>query len=152
MSVIIEGQMVSQTWAMAPPTTEQLRSLAETYDLRLVVLFGSWARGRAGQDSDVDVGVLVKRPLSAPQRPRLWSALSQLFQAEVDLTVLNHVAPVVGYQVARDGVVLFEAEPGDWEGWKSYAVRRFWDTHKHRQALEGYLARRVEEMRRALAE
>ena len=48
--------------------------------LCLVVLFGSSARSRVRQDSDVGTGIWVKRPLSADQRPKLWSRLSQLFQ------------------------------------------------------------------------
>jgi predicted nucleotidyltransferase len=109
--------------------------VAAGFDLRLIVLFGSSARGRARQDSDLDVGVFAKHPLSATQRTDLWGRLSQLLQAEVDLTVLNHVEPLLGYQV----------------NWKSYAVRRYWDTHKYRDALKDYLARRAEEMRRASA-
>ena len=140
-----------RTYEPSPPSADQLRSVAAGFDLRLIVLFGSSARGRARQDSDLDVGVFAKHPLSATQRTELWSRLSQLFQAEVDLTVLNHVEPLLGYQVARDGVVLFEAEPQVWENWKSYAVRRYWDTHKYRDALKDYLARRAEEMRRASA-
>lgn len=133
----------------ALPSTAQLQSLAEEFGLRLVVLFGSSARGRTDQDSDVDIGVLVNRPLSTVQRTEMWSRLSQITQAEVDLTVLNHFEPLLGYQVARDGVVLFEAEPRAWEGWKSYALRRYWDTHKYREALKDYVARRAVEMRRA---
>jgi predicted nucleotidyltransferase len=134
-----------------PSITEQLRPLVDVFDLRLVVLFGSSARGRARQDSDLDIGVLVKHPLSTTQRARLWNDLSRLFQADVDLTVLNHVEPLLGYQVARDGLLLFETEPRTWENWKSYAIRRFWDTHKYRDALKEYLTRRAEEMRHASA-
>jgi predicted nucleotidyltransferase len=140
-----------QPYKSLPSITEQLRPLVDVFDLRLVVLFGSSARGRARQDSDLDIGVLVKHPLSTTQRAKLWNDLSRLFQAEVDLTVLNHVEPLLGYQVARDGVLLFESEPRVWEGWKSYAVRQFWDTRKYRDALKEYLTRRAEEMRRASA-
>jgi predicted nucleotidyltransferase len=40
------------------PYAEQLKPLANEFGLRLVVLFGSNARGTANQDSDVDLGVL----------------------------------------------------------------------------------------------
>jgi len=128
---------------------DRLQQTAEEYALRLVVLFGSAARGQSRPDSDVDLGVLTTRPLSVVKRNRLWSALSQLFQADVDLTALNHIEPLLGLQIAREGVPLYQAQAGAWENWRSYQVRRFWDTHKFRDALRRYVSRRAEEMRHA---
>ena len=134
------------------PYAEQLQSLAHDFGLRLIVLFGSTARGASGQESDIDLGVLAERPLSPAQRLNLWSALSSLFPADVDLTVLNHADPLVNYQVASEGVILLEMVPNAWETWKSYAVRHYWDTGKFREGLKTYLASRAEEMRHAAAE
>lgn len=146
-----EKPTISLTHIPLPPEG-QLQALAQTYDLRLIALFGSSVSGHTRPDSDVDLGILVRGHLSAAQRRKLWSALSRLFPADVDLSVLNHVEPLLAYRVAREGIALFEAETGEWEAWKSYAVRRFWDTHQFRQALKEYLDHRAEEMRHAVAE
>jgi len=134
------------------PSAEQLELLAKTFGLRLIVLFGSTARGVMNQDSDVDLGILSEKPLSPARRQHLWSALSALFPADVDLTVLNHADPLVCYQVASEGIILHEAIANGWEIWKSYAVRRYWDTHKFRESRSAYLTRRVEELRHAAFE
>jgi len=134
------------------PSAEQLKPLAKTFGLRLIVLFGSTARGVTNRESDVDLGVLSQKPLSPAQRQRLWSALSALFPADVDLTMLDHADPLVSYQVASEGVVLFEAVSNAWETWKSYAVRRYWDTHKFRESQSAYLTRRAEELRHVALE
>jgi len=134
------------------PSTEQLHPLAKEFGLRLIVLFGSAARRAANRESDVDLGVLAECPLSPAQRQRLWNALSALFPADVDLTMLNHAEPLISYQVASEGVVLLEAVPDTWETWKSYAVRHYWDTRKFREGLKAYLAARAEKMRHAAAE
>lgn len=134
------------------PSAEQLKPLAMNFGLRLIVLFGSTARGVMNRESDIDLGVLSEKPLSPVQRRRLWSALSALFPAEVDLTVLNHADPLVSYQIASEGVILFEAVSFAWETWKSYAMRRYWDTHKFRESQSVYLARRAEELRHAALE
>lgn len=131
------------------PSAEQLKPLAKAFGLRLIVLFGSTARGATNRESDIDLGVLSEKPLSLMQRQRLWSALSTLFPADVDLTVLNHADPLVSYKVASEGIILFEAVPLAWETWKSYAVRRYWDTHKFRESQSAYLTRRAEELRHA---
>lgn len=130
-------------------SAKQLKSLANEFGLQLIVLFGSAARGTANQDSDVDLGVLSKSPLLPAQRRRLWSALSRLFSTDIDLTVLNHVGPPLSYQVASEGVVLFEAVQNAWETWKSYAIRHYWDTRKFREDQSAYLFRRAEEIRHA---
>jgi len=134
------------------PSAEQLKPLARKFGLRLIVLFGSTARGVMNRESDIDLGVLSEKPLSPVQRRRLWSALSTLFPADVDLTVLNHADPLVSYQIASEGVVFFESVSFAWENWKSYAVRRYWDTHKFRESQSVYLARRAEELRHAALE
>ncbi len=134
------------------PSVEQLKPLARNFGLRLIVLFGSTARGVTNRESDIDLGVLSEKPLSPVQRRRLWSALSTLFPADVDLTVLNHADPLVSYQIASEGVILFETVSFAWETWKSYAVRRYWDTHKFRESQSAYLARRAEELRHAALE
>ncbi|MBU2611692.1 MAG: nucleotidyltransferase domain-containing protein, partial [Chloroflexi bacterium] len=134
------------------PSVEQLKPLAKNFGLRLIVLFGSTARGVMNRESDIDLGVLSEKPLSPVQRRRLWSALSALFPADVDLTVLNHADPLVSYQIASEGVILFETVSFAWETWKSYAMRRYWDTHKFRESQSVYLARRAEELRHAALE
>ena len=49
-----------------PPIVEEidqakLREVAQRYDLDLIILFGSYARGREGRDSDVDLAVHTTR-------------------------------------------------------------------------------------------
>lgn len=134
------------------PSVEQLKPLAKNFGLRLIVLFGSTARGVMNRESDIDLGVLSEKPLSPVQRRRLWSALSALFPADVDLTLLNHADPLVSYQIASEGVILFETVSFAWETWKSYAMRRYWDTHKFRETQSVYLARHAEELRHAALE
>ncbi len=131
------------------PTSEQLKPIAQKYGLRLVVLFGSVARGKTHAESDVDVGVLSKRPITFNRRLKLWLELSRLFRAEIDLAILNHVNPVLGFAVARDGKLLFEDETWAWENWRSYQIRQFWDTKKFRDDVQRYISRSAEEMRHA---
>ena len=97
------------------PPREVLLPIAERFGLRLIVLFGSVARGRANSESDIDLGVFVDRPLTVNKRLKLWSALSSLFSVDVDLTGLNHVDPVLAFEAARDGKALFEGEPYFWD-------------------------------------
>jgi predicted nucleotidyltransferase len=134
------------------PDSNQLAGIASANQLRLIVLFGSAARGVMHGESDIDLGVLVEKKLTTSRRIALWSQLSRLFSQDVDLSVLNHIDPAVAFQIASEGVVLFEDEPDTWENWKSYAIRQYWDTEKFRTDLKKYVAERAEEMRYALSE
>ncbi len=139
------------TLAFNPPTKKQLQPIAEKYGLRFVVLFGSVARGRVHEESDIDVGVLMERVPTFNQRLKLWQALSELFHAEIDLAILNHPKPLFGFRIANEGKVLFESAAHEWEKWKSYTVRYYWDTSKFRDDLKDRLAESVERARHAIS-
>ena len=125
--------------------------MAKRFSLRFIVLFGSAARGKMHEESDIDVGVLTDHPMTSSNRLKLWYELSILFQADIDLAVLNHPNPLFGFRVANEAKILFEKEPRVWENWKSYAVRHYWDTAKFRQDLQERLSERVKRVRHALS-
>jgi predicted nucleotidyltransferase len=126
-----------------------LESIGQRYPLSLVVLFGSRARASAHAGSDLDIGIQSQRSLSAAQRRRLWGELCAVFECEVDMTLLDHPSPLLAYQIARDGILLFERSAGAWEKWKSYAIRHYWDTAKFRDDLQQHLNQQAERLRHA---
>jgi predicted nucleotidyltransferase len=137
--------------SLSSPSAVQLQTLGQRFGIRVLVLFGSVARGTFGEGSDIDIAVLLEKQPEVEKRRQLWAALSQLFSRDVDLTILNHAEPLVSFRVACEGKILFVADDRAWETWKSYAVRQYWDTEKFREALKSYLSRRAEETRNAAA-
>jgi predicted nucleotidyltransferase len=113
------------------PASEALRArlgaaLAEGPPLRLAVLFGSRATGRARAGSDVDVGIIpVDAALSLHDELALASALSALSKTEVDIVRLDDTAPLLGAEIARDGVCLFEESPGVFAAFRAQAISRW---------------------------
>jgi predicted nucleotidyltransferase len=110
--------------------------------LDLVVLFGSAAAGRARPDSDVDVAVLCD---GSADHDRLFMALAPALEsARVDLVDLRRAGPILAFEVARSGQVLFERSPGTFRRFQSLASRRYADTKKlrdaQRRALQVYIA------------
>jgi predicted nucleotidyltransferase len=131
------------------PSPAQLQLIAKQYDLRLVVLFGSQATRRMHARSDVDVAIWTERALSVEERLELWGALTRLLEAEVDLTELNRAEPLLLFQIASTGRLLYKARDLAWENFKSYAYRCYWDSAKFFADMARYVSRRAEEMRRA---
>lgn len=96
--------------------------------VRLLVLFGSAARGHARPGSDVDLGVLVDGDGRDP-----WEVVEAVAGAvgagsEPDIVVLDEADPLLLYEVAVDGRPLFETEPGTFEAFRVRAIGRYLDT------------------------
>ncbi len=100
--------------------TQSLRVISEVATrqrgLRLVVLFGSRARGDATVRSDWDVGYLGSEPLD--REGLLADLVAALGTEEVDLVDLDRASGLVRFRAARDGVVAFQAVDD--------AFARFW--------------------------
>lgn len=108
------------------------RDVGETTGARLVVLFGSVARGH-DVPSDLDIGVLAGPPGETVDTVDLTNRLTRsLDVAEVDVTDLGRADPLLCMLAARDGVPLYERSPGAFHGFVSLSVRRYADTRKFR--------------------
>jgi len=113
---------------------EKLKRVARRYQLDLIVLFGSQAKGRTRKGSDVDVAVRARRRRwgDANWELGLVSDLAAALESsgEVDVAFLNGADPVLLFEVASDGIPLFEAEPAGFAQFCSYAARRYEDNRK----------------------
>jgi predicted nucleotidyltransferase len=82
-----------------------------------VYLFGSHAEGRAHRESDVDLGVLLRRDAKPERRDRfavrvkLAGELGRLVApADPDVVVLNDAPPLLGRHVVLSGVRIYLAD------------------------------------------
>ena len=115
-----------------PRLTAAARRAGPALGCRLIVLFGSAAREEQRVAEDVDLAVLGMRPLDpVAVTNRL---IRELGAQRVDVADLNRADPLLLAAVARDGVPLFEATPGEFARFTSLAVRRYADTRKFREA------------------
>lgn len=115
------------------------RDVAHETGLRLVILYGSAAANEAREPEDLDLGVL---PAETPDLVHITNRfIRHLGIQAVDVTDLSRSSPLVLILAARDGIPLYEAEPGAFARFCSLAARRFADTRKFREMER----RRIEE-------
>ena len=76
-------------------------------DLQAIYLFGSRASGQMHSGSDVDLGVLAKKPLSQVERFELACKLGAILNEDVDLVDLRSASPVLAVQVIGKGKLIF---------------------------------------------
>ena len=115
--------------AHEPSLLEKLRAaVAGGPPLRLAVLFGSRATGKAAAGSDVDIGILpADERMPIGEELAFASALSAVTGTEVDLVRLDHAPPLLGCEIARAGVCVFEAVPGAFAAWRAAAMSEWID-------------------------
>jgi len=84
----------------------KLRDFFAMQDIKLAFLIGSYAKGTARPDSDVDVAVLFGRSFDVKQVLDLKEQLTELVGVDVDLIVLDSVGSVMKMQVLKTGILL----------------------------------------------
>jgi predicted nucleotidyltransferase len=126
---------------------EQLGEIAQQFGLDLIVLFGSHTKGRVGPGSDVDVAV---RAIQRPWGDWNWecevanalSAVVQVGSGEIDIVFLNGASPLLMFEVARSGRVLYEKEWDTFSEFRSYAARVYYDNEPRFRRQAQYLKER----------
>lgn len=95
---------------MDTPSLHELRTLKETLaehgGIRLAILFGSHATGRATANSDLDLAVRTTAPLEAAEKIALIEKLAAATGLPIDLIDLSHAGePLLG-QILKHGIRL----------------------------------------------
>jgi UTP:GlnB (protein PII) uridylyltransferase len=107
---------MGQPTRVAPAIEVMVRRIAERFSLERIILFGSYARGEAGQDSDADLLVLFSEVADPRQRAaELYAALigCPLPKDIVVSTIgrferYRNVVNTVYWPAAREGKVVYE--------------------------------------------
>ncbi len=72
-------------------------------------LFGSYAKGKQKQSSDLDIALLLdENKRDAFSLPNFITALEKVTRIKVDAVILNNAGEVFKYEVRRDGFLIFE--------------------------------------------
>lgn len=78
-----------------------IESIIGRYDLRLLVIFGSYGTQRYTLESDLDLGYLADNPLQIEDEKRLLTDLVFHFKKDrIDLINLHKANPLLLYEVA----------------------------------------------------
>jgi len=85
---------------------KSIRSLAAEFHLELVLLFGSRARGKAHETSDVDLAVLAAHRLTIKEFLALQGRLQDIIGIPVDLVDLKTAPVLLGDRITRDAMVI----------------------------------------------
>lgn len=117
-----------------------MENIIKKYDLELLVTFGSFQTDRFQKQSDLDIAYISKRNLTMDEEISLLSALVFYFQKDnIDLVNLKKASPLLAYEVACNGRILFETK-NRFLLFKIQASARYIDTKRLREARKNFLA------------
>jgi predicted nucleotidyltransferase len=126
--------------------TTKLAEIAQEFNLKFVILHGSFATGLARKNSDVDIAVLGNDEILFEQLLKLGGVLEGALGVpgllDLDLKALNKTDPLFRYEVIRDGKLLY-GDPADYEEYKAVATRAYEDARPLLE-LEHLLARKFQ--------
>ena len=75
----------------------------EKENVILAFIFGSWAKGISGEDSDIDIGVYLK---DEKKEGEIWVKLSRITDREVDLVLINTAPASLISNIFKTGIPL----------------------------------------------
>ncbi len=126
---------------MGLPMEQALRDFfSKEKDVALAILMGSFAKGTARKDSDVDVALLFSSPPDFTEILDFKYRLSVLLNKEVDLVVLNTAGPVIKMQALKTGVVLYSRDNA-YEDFFVRTLNEYDDLKYYRREIEENILR-----------
>jgi len=109
---------------------KRIKKIGDKYNLKLILVHGSYAKEKQRIGSDLDIAILGKKPISWEVFSNIFSDLEDVFgnnkERELDLKTLENVDPLFLYQVMKNSVLLYGSSFDYWE-LKTYAIRNYWD-------------------------
>lgn len=96
---------------LSPQELEKIKTFFMDKPVKSVYLFGSYARGEADENSDVDLLIdwdypNIKRGLDYIG---WWMDIKELLQKEVDFVSVKYVSPIIEKYIHNDKVLIYEA-------------------------------------------
>ena len=112
-------------------------------DVRAVYLFGSRAEGRAGQESDFDLALVVSSEAARASRLDILADLARHGLCNVDLVFLDHGDLVLNYEAVRLNQVVYQTDDFDRGEMYSRVVRQYLDLLPYLQVQREAYKRRI---------
>jgi predicted nucleotidyltransferase len=86
---------------------ESIVAILSRYDAERIAIFGSYARGEARDNSDIDILVRFARPKSLIQIVQIEDEIRKSIHMNVDLVTEKAVSPHLAGTIHRDEVVIY---------------------------------------------
>ena len=109
------------------------------FDINLIYIFGSFARGTNRPSSDIDIGVLLNGKIDGYTKLNIIGRLVDIFKREdIDLVILNNVNEVLKFQVIKYGKPIYMESLYTKVMFESRTMSEYMDKEHFRRTQEKY--------------
>ena len=123
---------------------EDFENICKKYNLSLVILHGSYAKGTPMAKSDIDVGFLGEEKVIKKEYFGILRDFSSVFGDKFDPVFINGAEAMITYHIALNGIPLYEKTKGLFNSFKVAALARYMDTKKFRILEKQYIKSVIE--------
>ena len=122
-----------------------IKEIAIHHNLDLVVLFGSYVKGRAMKESDIDIGVFSKTvTLTLDDEIILNKEFSELLKNDkIDISIMSPNNPLLMYNILKNGEILYTTEKKLFDVLKLYAWKLLAESKSFRDRSFSILKNRI---------
>ena len=118
---------------------EHMDDFVEEFNPSLIYIFGSFARGTNGKNSDIDIGVLLNGEIDVYTKLNIIGRLVDIFRREdIDLVILNNVNEVLKFQVIKYGKPIYMESLYAKVMFESRTMSEYMDKEHFRRTQEKY--------------
>ena len=111
--------------------------LEQRFRAAAILLYVSQAAGRAGGESDVDLGIVFGRSAVDPFAvASAKTELEAILAVPVDLTVLDHASPILRMEALRNHRLLSRQDPEEFERFVVRSLGEYFDLKRVREPIE----------------
>lgn len=128
-------------------TNKDLNKIVEEYNIELLVYFGSYGTEFYNSESDIDIAFLSADYLTGKDKLKLLEDLIHYHKkCEIDLVDLRTTEPILRYEIAVNGRVLYEKEENLFERYSLFYIKRIYENKPVLEERMRKIANSVEEV------
>lgn len=146
-----------QPKTLADLTAKLPQILEQVPYLRLLVVFGSRARGDHNIESDWDFGFLCDEELRKQYENkgwnyfRVWGILQQVYQLgddQIDAVDMRKCSNILAHNIAADGKVIYELKPGEFAAFQREKLIAPEEMKRLQEEMREQLRERIQELQK----
>lgn len=121
-----------KTIEMTAEKEKEIKETASKFGLRLLILFGSRAKGKLHKESDYDVAYLSNRGLSFEDEGRLIIELKKIIgvpdERLINLVNMHSAGPLLLKEIFNAHRTLFKETNNTYDTYKIYSLKNYLDS------------------------
>lgn len=126
---------------------KHIDKLVRVYGIKLIYIFGSYAKGENRADSDLDIAVYFDSEVDGFVKLDILDELVGIFNREdIDLVILNNVDEVLKFQVIKYGKVVYMEDLVTKVTFESRVMSEYMDREYFREVRNKYSHKRFLEV------